>query len=159
MDDDAAKETVVGGLVARGVHLARIETVGRLPFGEFFGRIQNVDITLDTFPYSGGTTTFWSLFLGVPVLSLAGGRWASLQSLSILSRFGLTDWSSVEIGDLLRFARFWDENHALLSKLRGIILTRAALEREVGAREFTNSFEVAIERAWSDWVFQREDRN
>ena len=52
----------------------------------------NIDIALDTFPYSGATTTFGAITMGVPVLTLIGKNYISRQSASVLGSAGLPEW-------------------------------------------------------------------
>ena len=49
-----------------------------------------MDISLDTFPYAGTTTTCESLFMGVPVITLAGTTHAQNVGKSILTAIGYT---------------------------------------------------------------------
>ena len=51
----------------------------------------DVDIALDTFPYTGGVTTCEALYMGVPVVSLYGKRHGSRFGLSILKNIGLEE--------------------------------------------------------------------
>lgn len=51
---------------------------------EFLRTYDRVDVALDTFPYSGGTTTAEALWQGVPTLTFNGDRWASRTSRSLL---------------------------------------------------------------------------
>ncbi len=61
-------------------HLAFLKTYGE------------IDVALDTFPYSGGTTTMESLWQGVPVLTFEGDRWAARTTKSLLLAARLDDW-------------------------------------------------------------------
>lgn len=52
----------------------------------------SVDLMLDPFPYNGGVTTWDALWMGVPVLTLAGDTYVSRQGVGLLSNIGLTDY-------------------------------------------------------------------
>jgi predicted O-linked N-acetylglucosamine transferase (SPINDLY family) len=59
-------------LAEQGISAQRLAFFDLLPTAEYFGVYQRMDVALDTFPYSGGTTTCDALWMGVPVVSLAG---------------------------------------------------------------------------------------
>lgn len=58
----------------------------RLPEGgvNFFTSYNEIDIILDTYPFNGGTTTCFAVYMGVPVVTMAGQSLISRMGLSIL---------------------------------------------------------------------------
>ena len=56
-----------------------------------------IDIMLDTFPYTGGTTAKHALWMGVPVVTLAGRRRSERGGTANVARVGLEDWSVTSI--------------------------------------------------------------
>lgn len=55
----------------------------------YMNRYLDIDIALDTYPYTGGGTTCDALYMGVPVISLYGNRRSSRFGYSILNNIGL----------------------------------------------------------------------
>lgn len=79
-------------LVPDGAELAqRIDCRKAGSLGEFLDFLGQADLMLDAFPYSGGTTTFHALWMGVPVLTLAFDHCAGRGGASILARIGADD--------------------------------------------------------------------
>ena len=63
----------------------RVSILPTLRGGEYWQRIKELDIALDPFPYTGATTTWDCLWMGVPVVTLAGAYGAERSAASILS--------------------------------------------------------------------------
>jgi protein O-GlcNAc transferase len=70
----------------------RITISKRLKLDEFMRLAERADVQLDTYPISGGTTTFHALWMGLPVVALKGNDASSSSTESILNVFGYQDW-------------------------------------------------------------------
>jgi protein O-GlcNAc transferase len=77
---------------ANGIDAAHLTLEGGGPHQEFLRTYDRIDIALDSFPYSGATTTAEAIWQGVPVLTYNGDRWAARTSRSILLAAGLDGW-------------------------------------------------------------------
>ncbi|MBY0438260.1 MAG: tetratricopeptide repeat protein, partial [Burkholderiales bacterium] len=74
---------------AAGVDPSRLELHGLLPAAEYRALHSRVHLALDPFPCNGATTTLETLWLGVPVLALAGDSFRSRNGMGILVNAGL----------------------------------------------------------------------
>ena len=72
-----------------------LESVSFLPsekeFKDHLNLYQNIDISLDTFPWNGVTTSFESIWMGVPVLTMKGFNFNSRCGESINLNIGMND--------------------------------------------------------------------
>ncbi len=74
-----------------GIEASRIDFEGSTSYREVLETYNRMDIALDTYPYSGTMTTMEALWMGVPVVTLAGNRTLTRQSAGQLSAAGLDD--------------------------------------------------------------------
>ncbi len=113
--------------------------------------INRVDIALDPFPYPGGTTTVEALWMGVPVLTLAGDRFLSRQGVGLLMNAGMPEWVAADPEDYVARA----VAHA--NDLRGLTQLRHGLRQQVlsspifDAPRFANYFSAALRGMWQQW--------
>jgi predicted O-linked N-acetylglucosamine transferase (SPINDLY family) len=72
--------------IARGVDEARLMFRANENREDFLRSYEEIDISLDPFPYTGGTTSLESLLLGVPLVTIMGNKWSSrLSSTTLLA--------------------------------------------------------------------------
>src|SRR6185436_1557077 len=84
------REQMAARLVRAGVPVQRFELLPWIPSGpDHLAAYRRVDIALDTHPYNGTTTTCEALYMGVPVVALAGRHHASRVGASLLHAVGL----------------------------------------------------------------------
>jgi len=91
LGEAAARAAVHAEFRRRGIDAARVELRGHGVHEEMLRELGSVDIVLDTFPYNGGITTLEALWMGRPVVSLAGDTLVGRQGVSILGAVGLGD--------------------------------------------------------------------
>jgi predicted O-linked N-acetylglucosamine transferase (SPINDLY family) len=87
------RQRVRESFVACGVEAGRVEFVGFLPVEKYLEVYGRIDVALDTYPWAGGATTCDALWMGVPVVSLAGE--------TAVSRGGYCILSNIELGELV----------------------------------------------------------
>src|SRR6267142_1772918 len=90
--DPDTRAACVARLVAHGMAPDRLDLEAGTPtLAEHLATYSRVDIALDPFPYNGTTTSCEALWMGVPVVTLAGDRHAGRVGASLLTRVGLED--------------------------------------------------------------------
>lgn len=111
----------------------------------------DIDISLDTFPQTGGTTTCEALWMGVPVITLVGEAMFERLSYSILMNAGLGDLCATSIEDYQRRARELAADKArrirLRTELRPMLKASALGQTQQFARDFYAMIEGAVTRA------------
>jgi protein O-GlcNAc transferase len=96
------RQNIFAEFAAEGVAADRIEF--RPNRGSHMPFYNEVDISLDTFPLTGGTTTCEALWMGVPVVSLVGEAYFERLSYSILSNAGLQDLCAFDVETFIKIA-------------------------------------------------------
>jgi protein O-GlcNAc transferase len=74
-----------------GISTDRLYFINNRDKGSHLAFYNEIDISLDTFPLTGGTTTTESLWMGVPVITLVGGAMHQRLSYAILNHTGLDE--------------------------------------------------------------------
>ncbi len=153
MRDGRVRARVLADFARHGIDPGRIEMTAFVPsVQEHLGKYAGVDLALDTFPYNGTTTTCEALYMGVPVLTLAGDNHRGRVGLSLLTAVGIADEfvaSSAE--DYVARAIAFGKNPARLAEIRAALrpaMERSALRDEVG---FTRTLEDAYRALWGRW--------
>ncbi len=139
-------------LTASGIDPQRIEIIGRLKSAqEHFSVYRRVDIALDSFPYNGTTTTCDTLYMGVPVVALAGQSHAGRVSLSQLHRIGLDRLVANSPAGYIETAVKLASDRALLNNVRSNLRQRMQQSPLMDYAAFTKGLESRLRAVWRDW--------
>ncbi|MBM3546901.1 MAG: hypothetical protein FJX54_08105 [Alphaproteobacteria bacterium] len=137
---------------AHGIGAERLVLAGtQLPRAGHLAAFDEVDISLDPFPFNGSTTTFESLWMGVPVVSLIGDRFVGRVGLEILSRVGLDDLAVADESAYVATAAALAKDAARRQTLRRALRDRLLASPLCDAAGYARSFEAAIRQAWRKW--------
>jgi predicted O-linked N-acetylglucosamine transferase (SPINDLY family) len=132
-----------------GVASDRLELVYRLPAGEYLEGYQPIDLALDPFPYNGGVTTCDALWMGVPVLTVAGRDYRSRQGVSVLTSAGLPEFVADSPDRLVELAARWSDQRAVLIDLRASLRELMSQSAVTDAARYARNLEAAYRQAWA----------
>jgi predicted O-linked N-acetylglucosamine transferase (SPINDLY family) len=90
--DQEVKAAFLKKLADLGIRPDRIELYGWLSQEDHWKLLSTLDLGLDTWPYTGATTTTDFLQAGVPIPTIAGDRYVGRMSASVLSAAGARSW-------------------------------------------------------------------
>lgn len=146
-----ARERLLGEFVEAGIGASRLLAVTPLPLEEYFAWFDAVDIALDPFPYSGGTTTCDTLWMGVPVLTLAGTRSVMRSTASILSCVGLGEWIARTADEYVDLAVRYAGRRDVLTGLRASLRQKMRASPLMDEVRFVRGLEAAYREMWRAW--------
>lgn len=134
-----------------GVDSSRVTLLPFMSLRDYLAAFAEVDIALDTSPYSGGTTTCDALWMGVPVLTLPGARPASRSAASILTAIGLPEWIAVSPDDYVRRAVQFASQRDTIIQLRGSLRERMRASPLMQEARFARDLEHLYRTLWRRW--------
>ncbi len=150
ISSERKRAAILRDMVSVGVADDRIAFVPRVPLDEYMGLYNLVDITFDTFPYGGGTTTFDSLWMGVPVVATVGETPVSRSAAGILSALGLDDWIAPAVDDFVDVAVARASDRDACRALRDALRPRMRDSLLTDLPRYTRDLEAAYRRMWLD---------
>lgn len=116
---------------------------------------QDMDIALDTFPFSGSTTTFEALWMGVPVVTLQEERMVGRWSAAMLRKVGLARLIAETKADFVEIARALAADRAQLARLRTVLRDRVARSPLCAGEARARQLERLYRRMWARWLSQQ----
>jgi protein O-GlcNAc transferase len=135
----------------QGIASDRLEFVARVSSHEYFQCYHRMDIALDPFPYAGGTTTCDALWMGVPVVTLAGSTAVARAGVSILANAGLPELIAHTPEQYIQLAVDLASNLPRLAELRRTLRPRLRKSSLMDAPRFARSIEEAYRKIWRSW--------
>lgn len=137
-----------------GLPMERISISKMCCINDYFAAYNDVDIMLDTYPFSGATTTFDALKMGRPIITLVGERHVSRVSYSLLKHIGLDDLAAFSEDEYVEKALMLANDHKRLCKINAELPRRVENSPLTNQPAFRTNFEKIIRDVWVRYCYE-----
>lgn len=149
-DMEEGKRSVENRLIRLGFDLDKVEL---RPFTiNYLNEYNDIDIALDTYPYTGGVTTCEALYMGIPVVSLVGTRHGSRFGYSLLQNAGLAEFIAASEDEYVEKAAFLAGDLSLLAGLRKEMRKILCNSSLMDTKQYVNEVENAYKSIWKAYL-------
>jgi predicted O-linked N-acetylglucosamine transferase (SPINDLY family) len=147
-DNSWVKENLRAEAQRFDVEAGRLVFAQRLPMAKHLARYAHVDLVLDTFPYTGHTTTSDAFWVGCPVLTLVGDTFPSRVAGSLLHTIGLPDLAVKTVEEYEQLAVELGNDRRKLLELRHRVLAGKVSSSLFDSGRLTRHLERAYTQMW-----------
>lgn len=150
--DPRIKDTWRRKFAAHGISPERILLVSSNDSAQdHLALYSQVDIALDPLPFNGATTTFEAMYMGVPVVALAGQHFVDRVAANLLTRCGLTDLVAEDTNAYMDIAVRLSENVPQLKNRRAVTREKLIRSPLCNGTEYAQQIEAAYRDMWHRW--------
>jgi protein O-GlcNAc transferase len=136
-------------LEAQDIGAARVDFIGYRPRQEYLHAYHDIDLSLDTIPYNGHTTSLDGLWMGVPTVTRVGNTAVGRGGLSQLFQLDLLDFVAETDDAFVARAVSLASDWPRLATLRGDLRSRMQNSALMNGPRFARSVEAAFRHAWA----------
>ena len=136
-----------------GIDAEKIITEGRSKTREeMLKKYNQIDIALDPFPYSGVTTSFESVWMGVPLYVLNGNNFYSRIGVSINKNLGMDDWIANNKKDYSTKILKLTSDFNQLSQTRKCLINKVDSSTLFDSSLFADNFNKILWKIWEKFT-------
>jgi len=150
VNDAPIKQRLLSMFSQNNVAPERLILLAEMPMPDYHLTHHQIDLALDPFPYNGTTTTMQTLWMGVPVITLAGNNAKSRCGVSLMSRVDLPEFicqtEDAYVQCAVKFANDLPTLNAVRQSLRAR-MTAPQCQPET----ITRQLEAAYRNMWQTW--------
>jgi len=151
LDEGASRDHYLEIFASAGIDPARLDLRGASVHRAYLDSCNDIDIALDPFPHNGGTTTLDMLWMGVPVVSLAGETMVARCGAEILHAIGCDDLIADDPDAYVERAASLAADPDRLAAYRGGLRARMAAAPICDHAAFARDLDEAYRGMWRRW--------
>jgi protein O-GlcNAc transferase len=155
LESTSLRAEIEARLARFGLPLDRLILVPRSPANQFV-LYNQIDIALDPFPSNGGTTSMDTLWMGVPLVTLAGDRFSSRMGVTILTNAGLSELIAADEAQYVEIAAALASDDGRLRSLRHNLRERVVQSPLMDQAAFARDMEAAYRGMWQIWCERQQ---
>ena len=143
VEDETEAEKLITSFKDKHIAESRVEPLLRRSHSEYLGLCHDVDIALDTYPYTGHTTSYDMLWMGIPVVTLAGEPAVSRVGISLNRNIDLESCVADSAEKYVDAAVALASDSGRLQNLRMTLRERMRFSKLMDRSGFTSRVEYA----------------
>lgn len=147
--DAAVQKRFSDLFAAQGIAAERLTFRGPCGLAEMMQEYGDMDIALDPVPYNGGTTTLQALWMGVPVLALAGGNFVGRMGASFMTTLNHADWVAPDEAGYVATALALALDCTTLRSGRALLRDQMASSALCDISTYVAHFEALLQKMWA----------
>lgn len=148
LETASTRQAFLQRIAKAGIAPDRVTIEGECDYRNYLEAYADVDMVLDTLPFTGCTTTCEAIWMGVPTLTLCGDRLVGRQGVSLLRCIGLEDWIAVDTEDFVARALKHASDLGRLAALRTTLRHKMACSPLVDSPRFARHLENILHELW-----------
>ncbi|MEO5362743.1 MAG: tetratricopeptide repeat protein [Magnetococcus sp. DMHC-8] len=125
LGDEGTRALFRDHFAERQIAAERLELLPASPPDQYLEAFGRMDIALDPIPFNGGTTSCDTLWMGVPLVTLAGEGFMERMGASLLTTLGRPEWIAATADGYVEIAA------ALAAEVAGLAAIRSGLRRQM----------------------------
>ncbi|UTV54970.1 tetratricopeptide repeat protein [Burkholderia arboris] len=151
ISNDRDQAALTEWFAAAGIRVDRLTFHRRSNIPVYMQQHHGVDLCLDTFPYTGSTTTLNGLWMGVPTVTIPGATMAGRGSAGWLQHVGLDAYIATDEDDFVAKALALGHDTAALQALRTGLRARCAQSAAFRPDVVAAGLSSALRTMWARW--------
>ena len=151
LPQDSSTDVLIDWFAREGIGRERLSIHPRSGVPAYLALHHQVDMCLDTFPYTGGTTTNHALWMGVPTLTLAGQTAPGRHGAANLGHVGLDAFVAKDAEDFQEKGLSWAGDLAALAGVRAGLRDRWTQSPVRRPEVIAAGVESAFRTMWRRW--------
>jgi predicted O-linked N-acetylglucosamine transferase (SPINDLY family) len=151
LEHDSVRQRLIATFASHGIGEDRLQVLGRVvKYNEHLRWYNQVDLSLDTFPYNGTTTTCESLWMGAAVVTWAGDHHVSRVGKSLLMQVGLGEMITTSEAQYIERAVELARDTARIAELRATLRDRMRRSSLTDGAAMARDIEAAYLQMWQE---------
>lgn len=145
------RQRLLDQFTTRGLDPSRLDLRSDFSESGYLAAYHNIDIALDTFPWSGHTIACDGLWMGVPIITLPGPTHASRMVAAVLTHVGLPQFIAADAAAYITIAKQLAADRAALASLRQTLREQMRNSSLCNAGAFVLDLQSAFRTIWRKW--------
>lgn len=151
LDYSLTKENLVNKFKKNNISYERLILEGNSPRDDVIKKYNLIDIALDPFPWTGGTTSFELSWMGVPLLTMSGDRFMSRCGESINKNLKMDDWIVDNTKDYIATAIKFSQDYSLLNETRSKLREFSRKSSLFNSDKFSKNFLESLNKVLDNY--------